>query len=419
MIVYIVYFLFSVIMGFVLLLASVFNHKIRTNYYNSYKQLFQLKKILRDVKNSNKQVLIFHAASVGEYEQIKPILRGVDGTKFFIVQTFTSPSIYNVETNDEGLYDMKCYHPLDIFWLSYLFFRIIHPNKYIITRHDLWPGHILMANYFKIPIYYINANIHKNSIWYKKSFRFLSRFFLNKINRFVVPSKYISENLHEILPTAVSVIMQDTRFNQTVYLKNRSKNYQFINQENPSRNQVITFGSIDEMDEKIIYKILPTLCKIKKIILVPHEVGRKTIHRIEDNLDKLSISYSKFSKTAIDFSKNIILVDELGLLAHLYALGSHAYVGGGFKRGVHSVLEPAVHGCLIACGPNIEMLDEAKLLKEEGYLTIINNRLNLETFSHQSGDGPDFMHNLSSVATDMVELLLPSVSENSGIPIES
>ena len=93
---------------------------------------------------------MFHAASAGEYEQLKPILRGIDRTNFFIVQSFTSPSIYKVQEN-ATLYDIKCYHPFDIFWLSYLFFKIISPEKYIITRHDIWPGHILMANYLIFP----------------------------------------------------------------------------------------------------------------------------------------------------------------------------------------------------------------------------------------------------------------------------
>ena len=127
MIAYIVYFLISILMGIVLLLLSIFNAKIRANYYNSYKQIFKLLQLSGDIKNSNRKVLMFHAASAGEYEQIKPILRGLNRSEFFIVQTFTSPTIYNITSvNEEALYDIKCYHPFDIFWLSYSFFKIIH-----------------------------------------------------------------------------------------------------------------------------------------------------------------------------------------------------------------------------------------------------------------------------------------------------
>jgi len=406
-------------MGIVLLLLSIFNSKIRSNYYNSYKQIFKLLKLSYDIKNSNKKVLMFHAASTGEYEQIKPILRGLNRNKFFIIQTFTSPTIYNIESIDgEDLYDIKCYHPFDIFWLSYSFFKIIHPEKYIITRHDLWPGHILMANHFQIPIYYINANIHHNSIWYNQSLKCVAKYFLNKIHCFVVPSIYIAENLSNIIPSAKPLIVQDTRFNQIIHIKNtRHKENKLNNQYDIPRNKIITFGSIDDVDEKLIFKILPLITKNKKIILVPHEVDRQTIHRIEKQLNKLSISYAKFSKEGMNFSKQVILVDELGLLAHLYSMGTHAYVGGGFKRGVHSVLEPAAYNCLIACGPNIEMLDEAKLLKDRGYLTVIKQAIDLTVFTASTGTGPNLMDSVSVIASDMINALFLDSNDNFNIPL--
>jgi len=409
MIVYILYFIISIIMGILLLFISIFNFKIRANYYHSYKQIFSLSQSL---KNIDKKILLFHAASAGEYEQIQPILRGVDRTKFFIVQSFTSPSIYNID-KDSSLYDIECYHPFDILWLSYLFFKIINPSKYIITRHDIWPGHILMAHHFKIPIYYINANIHKNSIWYKKSLRFLVKYFFKKINYFVVPSQYISENLMRILPSAPSAIVQDTRFNQIIHLKkNTAPNYTVSNADNITPNQVIVFGSIDQSDEKLIFNILPHIIKDKKIILVPHEVDSKTILRIASKLDELSISYTKFSKEDINFSKDIILVDVLGLLSQLYAVGQYAYVGGGFQRGVHSVLEPAAYGCIMACGPNIEMLDEAKLFKNQGYLSLIYNEADFKNFINKSSPGPNIMQNISDTADNMINLLFSSSDEN-------
>ena len=405
-------------MGIVLLLLSIFNTKIRANYYNSYKQLFKLLKLSDDIKKSNKKVLMFHAASAGEYEQIKPILRGINRSEFFIVQTFTSPTIFNIESlYGEDLYDLKCYHPFDVFWLSYAFFKIIRPEKYIITRHDLWPGHILMANHFQIPIYYINANIHKNSIWYNPYMASITKYFFNKIHRFIVPSLYIEENLYHILPTIKPLIVQDTRFNQIVHLKRTRKQDKLTNQYDIPRNEVITFGSIDDIDEKLIFKILPIITKGKKVILVPHEVDKKTIRRIEKQLNKLSVSYARLSTQGMNFSKQVILVDTLGLLAHLYSMGTYAYVGGGFKRGVHSVLEPAAYNCLIACGPNIEMLDEAKLLKDRGHLFIIKEAIDLTVFTTSTGATPNLMDSVSPIASDMIDALLLDSSDNFNIPI--
>ncbi len=413
MLAYIIYFFISIIMEILVLCLSLFNYKIRSNYYVSYKQLFYL---WRCIKQQNKKVLLFHAASAGEFEQIQPILRGINRDEFFIVQSFTSPTAYNIDQN-KYLYDIKCYHPFDIFCLSYLFFKILNPEKYIITRHDLWPGHILIANYFKIPIYFINANIHKNSIWYKKSLRKISRYFLNKIHTIIVPSQYIFNNLCEIISPKNIIVSQDTRFNQVAYRSEKiSLEINSMFKQIYSRDihhQVMVFGSLDQEDEKIIND-LHAIVRFKKIILVPHEVDFKTIKRLENKIISTRIPYLKYTNLVKEFNNQqdtkiitpqILLVDSIGLLASLYSLGSTAYIGGGFIRGVHSVLEPAVYGCQMCCGPNIEMLDEAKLFKEKGFLNIINDHSDLLNFINQDYPLNDCLDNHSVVSEEMINLL--------------
>ena len=98
-------------------------------------------------------------------------------------------------------------------------------------------------------------------------------------------------------------------------------------------------------------------------------------------------------------------------------MGTHAYVGGGFKRGVHSVLEPAAYNCLIACGPNIEMLDEAKLLKDNGHLSIIQEAIDLTVFSASTGSGPNVMDNVSAIPSDMINVLVSDSSDNYNISL--
>ena len=116
---------------------------------------------------------------------------------------------------------------------------------------------------------------------------------------------------------------------------------------------------------------------------------------------------------------DILLVDTIGLLTYLYSLGSYAYVGGGFTRGVHSVLEPAVYGCQIACGPNIEMLDEAKFLKNKDKLSIINDKVDLITFAKKTNDSPPtYLPNTSSVATEMIQLIVDYTSWKTVLGIE-
>ena len=381
MIPYIIYFIVSIFLEFIIIILSIFNVKIRKNYYNSYKQFFDLFKNLKNVQG--KKIILLHAASAGEFEQLQPILRQIDRKKYFIIQSFTSPTAYEIN-HSENLFDYKCYHPFDIFWKSYMFFKILKPEKYIITRHDLWPGHILNARRFKIPIYYINANIHKNSIWYNKKSNFFSKYFLEKINYVIVPSQYLYNCVKEISQNINVMIIQDTRYIQVLdkskkIPKNTVKILSQIYNEN-IQDSIMVCGSIDNSDS-LILKNLNQILKYKKLIFVPHEVNKTYIKKIENILNIQNINYLKYSQLISDSNKknksfkkvpSLLLVDIIGILPYLYSFGTTAYIGGGFGRGVHSVLEPAVFGSKIICGPNIEMLDEAKEFKNKRYLHVVN-----------------------------------------------
>ena len=139
-------------------------------------------------------------------------------------------------------------------------------------------------------------------------------------------------------------------------------------------------GSIDNSDS-LILRNLNQILKYKKLIFVPHEVNKTYIKKIENVLNNQNINYLKYSQLISDSDKknkslekipSLLLVDIIGVLPYLYSFGTTAYIGGGFGRGVHSVLEPAVFGSKIICGPNIEMLDEAKEFKNKGFLHVVN-----------------------------------------------
>ena len=106
----------------------------------------------------NKELIIFHAASAGEFEQLKPILSKVNRDKYYILQTFFSPTVYNAE-HQNSLFDSCCYHPFDLPFSALIFFYHFKPKKYIITRHDLWPHHIIISNLLQIQSILINANL--------------------------------------------------------------------------------------------------------------------------------------------------------------------------------------------------------------------------------------------------------------------
>ena len=166
-------------------------------------------------------MLLFHAASAGEFEQLKPILAEIDRTKFFIIQSFTSSTIYNKEKNN-NIIDVVCYQPFDIVWLSYFYFKAINPHKYIITRHDIWPTHIFITYKMKIDTYLINGNIHKNSIWMKPQLKSLSSTIFKLFKLIVVPSEAIKKNIETFNLNNNVEVLQDSRFQQVInrYKKN-------------------------------------------------------------------------------------------------------------------------------------------------------------------------------------------------------
>ena len=302
MLLYIIYFLLTPILWLVIVVSSVFQFKIRENYYSFYKKVRVIKKYIKN-SNNTKKILLFHAASAGEYEQLKPLLRLINKDEYFIIQSFSSPTIYNKEKKSM-LFDFSCYHPFDLPWLSFYFFLSLQPEKYIITRHDIWPGHIIIAKILKISIYYINANIHKNSIWLRWYCKSLSQYVFRQFTRVIVPSKEIANNLYQLnIKKTNIVICNDSRFDQVKHRQKKAQKTQLLSK--PFANYKTTlFGSIDIQDEILIFQSLKHLYpagtadlinKKHCLIFVPHETDTNTLTRLTNQLEELSFEYCKYS----------------------------------------------------------------------------------------------------------------------------
>ena len=218
---YKIYLLMTPVFLGLISICALFSFKIRDNFFHARStiRLARAKRV-----NCRKTVLLFHAASAGEFEQLKPILKKIDKEKYFIIQSFTSPTIFNKEKNTVFA-DAVCYQPFDFKWLSIFFFKYLNPDKYIITRHDIWPGHIVIAKIFKISLYYINGNIHQHSIWLRCYMKFISYYLFNKFNKIIVPSNNIAQHLKQLnIPENKIVICRDSRFDQIVYRKDNKQN---------------------------------------------------------------------------------------------------------------------------------------------------------------------------------------------------
>jgi len=352
-----------------ILLLSIFNRKIRQNFINGLRTRLNAKRQLKE-KAGGKSIIIMHAASAGEFEQLKPILREIDKTKYFVVQTFLSPTIYDVES-DNSLFDVCCYHPLDLPWSAFLFLNSFKPKIYLTTRHDIWPHHLVIAKLLNIKCYLINANLYETSKRFTPIVKSFNKFIFNKFDKVLTGS----ENLKKILVKLVSedkiTVTGDSRFDQIVYRISAPSKLPEFDKE----SKYIIFGSIDDSDLKIIKGAISNFKSPCKYIIVPHEINTSYIKKIEDNLDKINIDHvclSKISHTAIK-EYDCIIIDSVGILLDLYKYADIAYVGAGFSSGVHSVIEPLAQNCVVCYGPKIDILDEAIEITNLGIGTVVNN----------------------------------------------
>ena len=381
MIIYIFYVIISPIIWIVLLLASFFNKKIEDHWNQLWLSIDSVKKGLKN-NNTNKKIILFHAASAGEFEQLIPILKLIDKEKYYIVQSFFSPTIFNKITNNIFI-DSICYHPFDFIFSSYLFFNKIKPKYYILTRHDIWPSHIIMAKFFKIKIILINANLYKESNRLKFPLVYFNKWIFNYFNKILTPSLRIKKNLEILIKKNNIICTGDSRFDRVKYrmLKN---NLDFFPKEISNTNNII-FGSIIESDYDLIFKSLQkyfpngTKSLIEKnirLIIVPHEVDNNTILTIKQKLNKLQMEPILYNKVK-EIMPNVVIVNKIGILADLYKYCKFAYVGGGFGAGVHSVIEPAIYNAIVTYGPNIQILDEAIEMTERKIGFIVENYLDI------------------------------------------
>tara|TARA_B100001029_G_C15035891_1_gene440106 strand:+ start:500 stop:1651 length:1152 start_codon:yes stop_codon:yes gene_type:complete len=345
-------------------------------------------------KKNLKNPVVFHAASAGEFEQIKPLLRAHKSNNS-IIQTFFSPTIYNKE-KDSKLFNECCYHPFDFPWTAYFFFKKLRPSKYIVNRHDIWPHHIFFAKKFNIKIIYMNANLKSNSLRLKFIFKSFHKWLFNQIDTIIVPSNEIKDRFVENFGTKNISIHQDSRFKQIQYRINKNKKITGL-AESLSDKKTVILGSIDIKDWEIILKsIKKTKLNNFNLIVVPHEIDNIFIEKIIRDLKDINLTANRFTNIEppkdwddywnVDINDRLdcIIYDKVGDLLDLYKYGSLAYVGCGFSTGVHNVAEPALQGCYVSYGPNIELLDEAVRLKEQKLSRIIYNSKDFSDFTNIS-----------------------------------
>ena len=346
--------------------------KILSLFFKKYKIFLKTREgILELIQNKftkNDPVLWFHCASLGEFEQARPLIEEVKikYTKHKILLTFFSSSGYDIQKKYE-LVDCVSYIPFDLKKDINLFLDQFDLKAIFLIKYEFWPELINQINKRKIKIYSISSIFRKKQVFFK-FYGFMYLNILKKITHFFVQD-IESKNLLNYHKFKNTKVIGDTRLDRVLKIKNSIKKIKQISDFKSSKTCIV-FGSTWDEDHDLILKKINSLKNIK-IIIAPHKIDINTINQLTK---KLKINYLKLSNydSSKNSKSNLLIVDSIGLLSTIYSYADIAYVGGGMSTsGLHNTMEPAVFKIPIVIGKNYQNFNEAKdLVKAGGIISV-------------------------------------------------
>ncbi len=331
------------------------------------------KRIFNDLEkklNRKNKLFWFHAASLGEFEQGRPVIETLkrENPGCFVLLTFFSPSGYEIRKNYEGA-DIVMYLPFDYPWNVKKFLNIVKPDAAIFIKYEFWYNYISAIHNRNIPLILISAIFRKEQIffkWYGGWFRKALSYY-----RYIFVQNNESKDLLKLIGLSDVIVSGDTRFDRVSEIKNdKTKNKLVACFKNGKT--ILIGGSTWDKDENLIIRFINESDNDIKYIIAPHEISGSHISEI---IKKLRVDYIKYSEAdgqnLNDYK--VLIIDNIGLLSSLYRYAEISYIGGGFGAGLHNILEPATFGLPVIFGSNYSKFAEAKDLVEKGGAFTVNN----------------------------------------------
>lgn len=397
--------IYNIVIYFVLwgiAIASLFNEKVR-KMWRGEREAF---KILKQKVDPNAKYIWFHAASLGEFEQGRPLMERIrkDNPQYKILLTFYSPSGYEVRKNYEGA-DIICYMPVDTRLNAIRFLRLVRPVMAFFIKYEFWSNFLHILKHRNIPTYSVSSIFREEQVffkWYGRSYAGVLKCF----TRFFVQNEESKRLLDGIGITAVDVV-GDTRFDRVLQIKEAAKQLPICeafrtgvassqSADVPHHDfKVFVAGSSWPPDENIF---IPFFNEHKdwRLLIAPHVIAEEHLKLILSLIKgKKVVRYTQTTPEEAA-EADVLIIDCFGLLSSMYNYGDVAYIGGGFGVGIHNTLEAAVWNMPVIFGPNNKKFQEAQgLLKSDGGFEINTNEdfsglmsslMNDEAFLKQAGD---------------------------------
>lgn len=368
-------------------LAALFSDK-PAKMVKGYREVFDL---LQRKIDRNAQYIWFHAASLGEFEQGRPLIERIrkEYPQYKILQTFFSPSGYEVRKNYDGA-DIICYLPIDTPSNVKKFVDLVNPCMVFFVKYEFWQNYLNTLYKKGIPVYSVSSIFRSNQIffrWYGKGYQQVLKTFAHL---FVQNEE--SKRLLADIGVNNTTVVGDTRFDRVLDICAAAKQLPLVQK---FKGDALTFvaGSSWGPDEDIFIKYFNAHPEMK-LIIAPHVVNDSHLKEIESKLQRSSIRYTKATEDNVQ-QADCLIIDCYGLLSSIYRYGEISYIGGGFGVGIHNVLEAAVYGIPVIFGPNNKKFREAQhLLANKGgfeingyedFQQLMDKFLTDESYLKQSG----------------------------------
>lgn len=340
------------------IIASLFSDKVRRMWRGQHQAL----KILKQKVDHNARYIWFHAASLGEFEQGRPLMENIRERypEYKILLTFFSPSGYEVRKNYEGA-DIICYLPLDTSRNALRFLRMVRPEMAFFIKYEFWFNYLHILKHRGIPAYSVSSIFRPNQVffrWYAKPYAQVLKCFTH----FYVQNNISRELLGKRGINNVTVV-GDTRFDRVLQIRKQLKQLPVVEAFKGNSN-VFVAGSSWQPDEDIFIRYFNNHSEWK-LIIAPHVISEDHLKQIMEKLSRKTVRYTQ--TTPEEAAKaDCLIIDCFGLLSSIYHYGEISYVGGGFGVGIHNVLEAAVWDIPVIFGPNNQRFQEAQGLKRAG-----------------------------------------------------
>lgn len=397
--------IYNIVIYFVLwgiAIASLFNEKVR-KMWRGEREAF---KILKQKVDPNAKYIWFHAASLGEFEQGRPLMERIrkDYPQYKILLTFYSPSGYEVRKNYEGA-DIICYMPVDTRLNAIRFLRLVRPVMAFFIKYEFWSNFLHILKHRNIPTYSVSSIFREDQVffkWYGRNYAGVLKCF----TRFFVQNEESKRLLEGIGITAVDVV-GDTRFDRVLQIKEAAKQLPICeafrtgvassqSADVPHHDfKVFVAGSSWPPDENIF---IPFFNEHKdwRLLIAPHVIAEEHLKLILSLIKGKKVVRYTQTTPAEAAEADVLIIDCFGLLSSMYNYGDVAYIGGGFGVGIHNTLEAAVWNMPVIFGPNNKKFQEAQALLKSGggfeintyedFSGLMSSLMNDETFLKQAGD---------------------------------